>query len=267
MTDMFVGNLVFRGGIMNLVKTFLILTAGVGILPSCGINTGLDPIDNVLSPRKTYTQDFRFINNSSESLSFDGSLYQAIDDARCESYKDESKKEVAPGQASDAHLSLKCRQHTLNQTVVVTRHGNFATGMVYLGSQSNIDKLHVGTQFKVMSSDKAQSVDITLVANTYVPDSGNTTYWPTPSTLAAGVAWISGMTLTVAIPLSFAASTDIAFPKALGISDFGNSLVRDEGGYFVSSMDFYEGISVYPGIVGENSEVSCDSIGCTARAF
>ena len=253
--------------IKKSVRKILILLAASALLSACGINTGLDPIDDVLSPRKTYTQDFRFINESSESLNFSGGLSQEIDAAHCESYGDRSQKEVAPGHTDSMHLSLKCRTGQVVSSLAVTKHGSFSTGQINLRNQSDVNKLPVGTQFKVISNDKTQSVDIVVVSNNSGPDSANMTYWPNPSNLAAGEAWISGQTLNVAIPLSFTKAVDIAFPKALGLNKFGYYDVRDEGGYFVSNMNYDEGITIYPRIVGDTTEVTCNSVGCTSRAF
>lgn len=57
-------------------------------------------------------------------------------------------------------------------------------------------------------------------------------------------------------------SLEIAFPEELGISEFGNHLVRNENGFNVSFIDSYEGPTIYFEGPGSNAKIVCDDIGC-----
>lgn len=68
--------------------------------------------------------------------------------------------------------------------------------------------------------------------------------------------------LMIVIPKDFDRRTiQIAFPEESGINKFGNYLVFQEDGYFVSNVEFVEGLRLHFDSLGTKTEAFCDDEG------
>jgi hypothetical protein len=244
----------------------LVVFFGLNLL-GCGL-TGFDPIDDLFSPPKTCKQDFVFKNTSSEPLKVSGGYYEGSDENRCDPYESESAKTLAPGASTQMHLEMKCRSCYNHAYASATKIADFGIGYTSFRSLDDAAKLPVGFQFKVVSYDKTLQKDITVVEATPTPNSSNRVYWPTPSILAPQVAWLYGRTLYVIMPKEFKSmNPNIAFPKNTGLSDFGNFMVRDENGYYVSVMDYQDGFPIGAYVLSDRTRIICDGVSCTSSNF
>lgn len=249
---------------MKFTNQIVVVAFAMGLF-GCGFNTGLDPIDKLADPPKSLTQNFRFVNKSSEKLEVQAKLYETSSSNRCSPYYSEDKTELSPGETKTLTFIVKCRVLSLRRVIMVTKPGNFSTGLVDLHSQENVDKLSLGTKLQATDARTAKVTNITIAEK--FPTTAHSIPWPSSSVIAPGVAWIAGTALYVAGDISNG-DTQIAFPKSLGIRDLGNyTSVTEESESYVTQFASKPGLTIYPESMGENTQVICSQNGCTSSAY
>jgi|GEM_PF-4996335 len=231
-------------------------------------------LDDLLYPRREIKRQIMIKNFSQYPLKVNSSLGESVSWDQCEPTRQSGTAELPALSNVEFNFKVRCR-HGSRTDIFVTqkRPGFWHVGQVHIWKAEVASKLVPNFKFKLINRETKHEQIITIVSGNQDPQRN---HWMLPDSSDSAIAWISAdrnsaSSWSLQIKTNVNGWADyglnsVAFPVESGIKDFGSYKVSEENGWYVSRLDFIEGVRLSHGlaIVGEKTQIICDDQTCTA---